>query len=361
MLNAFNHNGEVVPIWKMNRQQIQKRRKETFYCPSCKELVIIKAGVKNTPHFAHKAKSECIHSGESSYHENGKKDLYEWLKKQGYQVDLEYFLPNINQRPDLFLQIGEKQIAIEYQCASISREEVRMRTKGYQSRGIIPIWILGANKLKRIDQHSLKIRTNEHPFFHQFHPSYPLSIFYYCSNTKRMIVYQDITFFTRTKTFGILKSFTIHSLSWQEMFHPRYHNRNTCHASWLKHKEKWRLRPVSPYQKQEIAWRQWLYIHQYHIQDLPSFVYLPISTQFRMNSSPWIWQSRIYIDILLTNDYFTLNQAIHLVQFHLHPSHHFPLVNKTKNPVHEYLLQLERIGILEVVHPNGFRQKRTTV
>ncbi|GAE93574.1 competence protein CoiA [Gracilibacillus boraciitolerans JCM 21714] len=129
MLQAFNQHGELVPIWKMTRQEIEQRYKESFYCPSCREQVIIKAGIKNTPHFAHQQKSECVQTGEGSYHENGKKDMFNWLQSQGYHVKLEYYHPQINQRSDIFLQLGKKQIAIEYQCAKISKQEALMRRK----------------------------------------------------------------------------------------------------------------------------------------------------------------------------------------------------------------------------------------
>ncbi len=139
MLQAVNQSGELVPLWKLNRDQIKQMRKEKFFCPACHERLMIKAGTKNTPHFAHHRKSNCSLSGEGSYHENGKKDIYLWLHARGYQVTLEHYFPNIKQRADISLEVKKKKIAIEYQCAPISIQEICRRTAGYRSIGVIPI------------------------------------------------------------------------------------------------------------------------------------------------------------------------------------------------------------------------------
>ncbi|MGP4041163.1 competence protein CoiA [Gracilibacillus sp. D59] len=361
MLQAVNQKGELVPIWKMNRDEIKQKRKQQFFCPACKEPLMIKAGLKNTPHFAHYSKSNCALSGEGSYHENGKKDIYLWLSDQGYQVQLEHYFPDIKQRADVFLEMKKKRIAIEYQCAAITIQEICRRTEGYRSIGVIPIWILGANKLQRKGTQSLRIPSNDQTFLHQFYPSLPLSIFYYCSNTKRFIIYQDLIFLSKTNTFGAIHISSLSSLLWQDLFQPRYRNKALFRKYWQQHKQKWRNKPSSPYQRQENEWRQWLYLHQLNVQTLPSFIYLPITTQFQLKTPPWIWQSRLYIDLILKKEYFTTDQAIHLLRDHYHSSDCFPLVLPTNDPVGEYLRILVRIGILKDVSETKYQVNRTTV
>lgn len=360
ILQALNQTGELIAIWKMNQEEISQKKEEIFYCPECKERLLIKAGLKNTPHFAHYPKSKCTLSGEGSYHENGKKDIYLWLKEQGYLVELEYYLPNIKQRADIYLEINGKRIAIEYQCAPISTLEICQRTKGYQSIGVIPIWILGANKLKRNGAHSLSITSNNLAFLHKFHSSLPISQYYYCSNTKSWIIYQDMIFLSKTKTYGSLHISSLPALKWQDLFRPRYRNKDLFHHYFQQYKKKWRHRPVPQTHREEINWRKWLYLHHFNTQSLPSFSYLPITTQYQMKTAPWIWQSKLYIELLLKKDYFTINQAKYLLRAHYHPSTHFPLILSVNDPVCEYLKLLVRIGILRDVSATKYQVNRTT-
>ena len=42
-----------------------------------------------------------FYEAESTYHMHGKELLYRWFKRQNFQVDIEYYLPEIKQRPDV--------------------------------------------------------------------------------------------------------------------------------------------------------------------------------------------------------------------------------------------------------------------
>ena len=53
---------------------------------------------------------------------HGKELLYRWFKRQNFQVDIEYYLPEIKQRPDVFVERAGRKIAIEYQCANLAIE-----------------------------------------------------------------------------------------------------------------------------------------------------------------------------------------------------------------------------------------------
>src|SRR5699024_8199633 len=140
----------LVTLALIGTKAIERLRKSTFYCPVCQTEVIVRAGPKVIPHFAHRSVVKCMASGgEGAYHEQGKLILYNWLRKQGFHVKLEHYLPDIKQRPDLFLQIGKKNIAIEFQCVPLSTKEIMKRNAGYHRLQITPIWILGANLYKR--------------------------------------------------------------------------------------------------------------------------------------------------------------------------------------------------------------------
>src|SRR5699024_1295962 len=101
MLQAKTQDGKLLTLASHTKAEIlQWRTKTSFFCPVCQNKVILKAGNKVIPHFAHHGKSGCParEGGEGAYHEKGKLMLYQWLKYQGINVRLEVFLSDIKQR-----------------------------------------------------------------------------------------------------------------------------------------------------------------------------------------------------------------------------------------------------------------------
>lgn len=123
----------------------QLRATTKFYCPQCKQPLVFKIGPLKIPHFAHYSTNECenlFSEGETEQHLKGKEQLYNFLKSKGFQVELEAYLPAIQQRPDILLKDhGGRQYAIEFQCSPISSERLTERNSGYSNENIAPIWI----------------------------------------------------------------------------------------------------------------------------------------------------------------------------------------------------------------------------
>lgn len=117
-------------------------KRDTYHCPACQRRVHLKAGSTMRPHFAHYKKEACatFSEGETEEHLLGKQQLYDWLVGLGHSVEMEAYLPELMQRPDLLL---EGKIAIEFQCSGLSIERVKERTEGYLSNGYKVVWILG--------------------------------------------------------------------------------------------------------------------------------------------------------------------------------------------------------------------------
>ncbi len=95
-------------------------------------------------------KSECedIYSEtETEEHLNGKRDLYEWIKKQKDVTNaiLEGWIPETKQRPDIIFEYNEKKYVIEYQCSPIATEYIE-RHELYKTIGMQDIWICGTEK-----------------------------------------------------------------------------------------------------------------------------------------------------------------------------------------------------------------------
>lgn len=124
-------------------------RKAAYICPVCRTKVTLKAGEQNIPHFAHQKKATCIQSEpETLEHLAGKLLLQQFFP----QFDLEVYLPQLKQRPDLLWG----QIALEFQCSPIAPERFIERTYGYLTQAYTPIWILGARLQPEYGLHRLQ-------------------------------------------------------------------------------------------------------------------------------------------------------------------------------------------------------------
>ncbi|WP_433595909.1 competence protein CoiA [Lysinibacillus xylanilyticus] len=145
MLMAYNEQQQIFMPYQYSREALQRyRRQMKFYCPQCQQPVQLKIGKYNIPHFAHIANNSCVQlfaEGESKLHLQGKVQLFEWLRKLGHTVKLEPYLKKLSQRPDMLLIKEQKQIAIEFQCSTITHEKWILRTSGYENNSIQPLWL----------------------------------------------------------------------------------------------------------------------------------------------------------------------------------------------------------------------------
>lgn len=116
----------------------QRKKGKKLYCPGCSQKVIFKCGLEKIPHFAHCKNQECQHfsEGETKEHLAGKRFLQELLPED---TQMEAYLPNLAQRPDLLW----RNLAIEFQCSSLSRQRFTERTENYLAQGYQPWWLVG--------------------------------------------------------------------------------------------------------------------------------------------------------------------------------------------------------------------------
>lgn len=139
LLVALNNEAEIVTA------KSSLCKKDLFYCPSCKGRVFLKVGNIKRPHFAHYRKTSCkvFSEGETEEHLKGKLQLATYLKMRETNVQLEGYLPELQQRPDILFEKDNQRIVIEFQCSSISIESLMERTQGYLQANYEVIWILG--------------------------------------------------------------------------------------------------------------------------------------------------------------------------------------------------------------------------
>lgn len=146
MLVAEGNDGLFTLTNEYSRNQLKEmRQKQIFTCPQCKEQLVLKIGQIKIPHFSHKTTTQCeqfFSERESAEHLLGKLQLFEFFQKCKGNVQIEAYLPQLEQRPDLLYEDDNKQFAIEFQCSPISSELLSHRTNGYISNKITPIWLL---------------------------------------------------------------------------------------------------------------------------------------------------------------------------------------------------------------------------
>lgn len=109
---------------KINAFDIDKTE-APFFCPFCGENVILKKGLIKTHHFAHKATLGCFfNSGESEIHLQGKKIIYDFLKRDTscLEISLEKILGNVI--ADIFVKYKNYSLAVEIQRSNISLNQL---------------------------------------------------------------------------------------------------------------------------------------------------------------------------------------------------------------------------------------------
>jgi competence CoiA-like predicted nuclease len=363
MLQAKLKNGKRVTPASLPQKELQKLKKEhpQFYCPVCGEQVILRAGEKVIAHFAHRQNADCITigGGEGAYHEQGKLALYQWLTAQGLEAELEVYLPEINQRPDLLLQVKKRRIAIEYQCSRISPEEITERTDGYRQAGIHVIWILGERLMKRTGTNTLTADTFTQTMMHQFSPDYPLSLFYFCPITFRVIKFQDLTFIRQQRAAGALTVRPLCEMTFPDLLAAQFLNPHDHLRIWQREKKQFRVRVKSRQFGSALDWQYWLYGKGLHQEQLPSIVHLPVKSAYRIKLPSWIWQSRLALDVLVplpVGGTFTLARCKYVVQEKLQPAKHFPLIQSMDDPILDYLNLLSSLDIIEPFDSQTFKK-----
>ena len=147
LLTALTSDGkQVVLTRQLSLTSLREWRKnESFHCPQCKEPVLLKVGDIIIPHFAHLKQTTCRDSfseGESPTHLLGKIQLYELFSHLHLQTEMEPYLPDIRQRPDLLVTWQNEKIPIEFQCSTIPIAHILERNAGYHSVNMNPIWIV---------------------------------------------------------------------------------------------------------------------------------------------------------------------------------------------------------------------------
>lgn len=179
------------------------RSTEIFYCPSCHSQLVLKLGEIKIPHFAHKSLSACdnFSEPESALHLQGKILLHQFFKDQNFSIELEKYLPEIRQRADLLVN---GQTAIEFQCSSISANQIIRRSKGYHQIGIHPLWLGGIKTSIKEQIQVIRLKNYEHELLQQKHRNPFLLSFRPEDN--RFYYYSNLFYISGSRRIGKVKS-----------------------------------------------------------------------------------------------------------------------------------------------------------
>ncbi|MBH4694863.1 competence protein CoiA [Staphylococcus aureus] len=115
-------------------------RKTQYFCPVCGKQVILKRGLKVISHFAHKhlAEQKCFNN-ETIKHYKSKLILAQMIQQQGCKVEIEPFLKEIKQIPDILIN---NKYVIELQYSPIPYKQILQRTEGLKKMGYKVSWLL---------------------------------------------------------------------------------------------------------------------------------------------------------------------------------------------------------------------------
>ncbi|WP_160912026.1 competence protein CoiA [Halobacillus litoralis] len=349
VLYALDTNGDLKSLYQLRQEEIELARKSPYFCPVCHEMLQIRSGPRTIPHFSHLPKSDCtmMKGGETVEHSRGKWRLFNWLKNQGYDVYLEQYLPEIRQRPDLYLMANDKRIAIEYQCASVPRREIEKRTLSYRDAGVFPLWILGAKHLHSSNFNHYSLSDFARSFLYHFNDDYRLYFFHASKNI--------IWVTSNTKSAGGRRVFAntfssiITSLNFPQLFSSV--PSSNMEDQFLSEVKRLWYKNRTVYQSQvsseERNYRQYLYLRGYHFSLIPSICYLPIPGQVQTGIRPYVWQTRLILDHFL---HLPLGSRVEFpfIQIPSTPNGYTPHLSQ------QYLDLLTQLNIIEKTGKNNY-------
>jgi competence protein CoiA len=300
MLTAITKSGKrlcLADAYKKN-SLLMLREKEEFFCQTCQEKLVMKLGEKRIFHFAHNKGSACPehHERESDYHLEGKRQLYQWLQYLGLRPVLEQYDSVIRQRPDIVFTWKNTRYALEFQCSSIPAKLFSSRTNAYLENQYIPLWILGGNQFQRKSVNTVALSAF-HYFFLRKTPQDDWTLPYFCPDKKMFILLNNLNPYSPRNA---LTDFTFQPLAKMQLshlFNPEKKN-NLKIEDWMKKLQQFRagLGIYDPFHKNKFL--KTIYESGLNPHLLPPEIGLPTLHAPFIESSPLVWQTYIYLDLL---------------------------------------------------------------
>lgn len=292
---AMMDNGKLIRITHhLSKSRLEHVRTTCkFYCPECREEVKLKLGEHRVYHFAHKQLTACsLASGETVYHQAGKEAIMNWLKRLGHKPALEKYMPKVHQRPDVTVTIGNEIYAIEFQCANISRQELRRRTAGLREAGLFPIWMIGANRLKRKSAQLFSFSSIHWGILRE---SEKRRLIFFCPLQNKFIHLDQFLVFQPTKICAAMTVKPPSAYSKISALLSLTSSKSQVNQQWLKCIQQFRQRPPRILSNESKRLRDIFYEHhQTAFPFLPTALFIPVQEAYIFTSPVYVWQGYLY-------------------------------------------------------------------
>lgn len=136
MKHAVNKQGVLVHAAQVN---LEHAKKDNWVCPTCGQRVIFKVSKRKKPYFAHMVACQQASKQsrnmplETDYHRWGKYFLSKQFPKEDFRVIVEYYLKDIQQTADVWVQNSttSKLSIYEYQNTPIPYNILSLRSESY--------------------------------------------------------------------------------------------------------------------------------------------------------------------------------------------------------------------------------------
>lgn len=281
MLIAYDLNNQL-----KNALLEKKNSVNRYFCPSCKEKVFLKQGIKNIPHFSHYKNSncQCFSEGETEEHIRGKYFLYHFLKPHVDSIEMEPYIKTLKQRPDLLITKNKQKVAIEFQCSSISIKDVLKRSKGYKTADIIVLWIIGSPLI-------LKTRLTQlhRAMMNQYVLTTP-NLLYLDIINKQLIIHHHFHYLDRLKwSTSILTRF----VTKKDL--PQSYNFQLANQQIITQKALKQLRRMQYFKTTNArCFFNKMYNQGDNLLTLPSMIFIPCEGEWTIMTPGYVWKYYLY-------------------------------------------------------------------
>ncbi|MFD3447346.1 competence protein CoiA [Microbacteriaceae bacterium 4G12] len=366
MFVALRKSGEQINLLEQWGKQmlVSLREKEKFFCPICHHEVKLKLGESKKYHFAHKKTANCTIEleNESYYHLQGKELLYHWLRRQGMSVELERYIPSIQQRPDLLISYNGMDLALEYQCSSIPASQFIKRTQAYWKERIRVLWVLGGNHFKRHSAHWLKISSFQ-ALFTQY-DAFPY-LLYFCPNTAFFLKCAPLIPFSSSTVFSHVTVHSLPSTTIHSVFETSSLSLEWLQKEWNQKKKQWRMQGLYALGQQNRNFYQLLYEHRISPSCFPPEAAIPLPSLFSVQTPALVWQCYLLLHVLgplQIGQYFSIQQLYNYMERQSYVKQrllpYFP-PSFFKRVTQEYVQFLCYVGNIEHLGGEKYRKCRT--
>lgn len=360
MFVALLKNGETCSLlddWTLEQLQ-QLRTTQSFFCPVCYERVQLKIGKKRMSHFAHETKCIVETERETIAHLQGKQQLYEWLRKD-FAVEVEKYLPHIQQRPDVFVMHKGRMYALEYQCSVIPSSLFIKRTKAYMSARIVPIWLLHSSHVQR---RGLLFHLSS---FQWLFLNDEATIICYCPERCEMGLLHHLIPLSATIAYGQWETFPLHTMSFLSLHKTSALQHESLFHVWNMKKKKWRLSPM--YYRANRTFCRIVYEAHMTPSLFPHEAGIPLRHSYWFETPPFIWQTYMLVEMMNVPLHvtFSFHQLYERLQRFIRQNvvhiRLLPLVTKShySYALMDYLHALVSLRFLKKVGKSSFQRIRS--